>query len=99
MYNSIISGTINNAVQERLTPFSRINIKTTPRLINKLINDETVPEITIIYFGKFNFLIKSPLFTIDPRPLLVASVKNDHKTIPNNIVTGKCGIPLSKRSM
>lgn len=75
------------------TPFTMANIKTTTKLIARLINAEMVAEITIMYFGKFIFLIKSPLLTIADMPWDVASEKNDHSVIAKSNDTAKWGMP------
>ena len=62
------------------------------RYLNQL--EEEIPEVDK-YFGKFNLRIRSPRLTIEPKPLLVASVKNDHNTTPSSKVTAKCGTPRS----
>jgi hypothetical protein len=66
-------------------------INTTTRFIEKLIAAPQIEDKTMISLGKFNFLNKSPLLTMDTIPILVASEKKDHITFPNNKATGKCG--------
>jgi hypothetical protein len=60
--------------------------------IARLIKEDIVAEITIIYLGKLIFRIKSPLPTIDCKPRPVASAKKFQSTIPNSKYTGKCSM-------
>lgn len=76
MYSSTIRGIINKDIHDNWTPFTIINSSTTAILNNRFINEETVPEITTIYFGKLIFLSKSPRLTIEFDPWLVASTKS-----------------------
>jgi ABC-2 type transport system ATP-binding protein len=64
IYNSIINGSTSKASKRMCTPLIKQNTTTTIILIIRLIRAEMVPEITMIYFGKFILRIKSPLLII-----------------------------------
>ncbi|MNI74452.1 hypothetical protein D3C73_1305350 [compost metagenome] len=79
----------NIASHVRGTLLTAINIAITTKLSSRLINADIVPAMTITYFGKFIFLIISPLLTTEVTPLFVTSAKKFHKTIPSRCDTGQ----------
>lgn len=87
--NSNIYKNNNGIDQDSPTPFIKVNIKTTHRLMPKLISAEIDPATTTIYFGKLIFLNKSPWLTTDFKPPFVTSAKKLHMTVPNNSATGQ----------
>jgi hypothetical protein len=66
------------------SPLNSQNSRTITIESKKLISDEIVPEMTMMYFGKFIFLSKSPFETIELKEKFVASEKKFHMTIPKS---------------
>ena len=85
------------AVQENVTPLKNEKIKTTTRLITKLMAAPEMADKTMMCLEKFNFRNKSPRLTIDTIPIDVASEKKPQITLANKRATGKWGTSPPKR--
>ena len=71
------------------TPLASAKIKTTIRLIEKLMAAPATAEMTTICLEKFNLRSKSPRVTIETMPIEVASEKKDQITLAKRRATAK----------
>lgn len=87
----------DNSMDVPLSGVGPKKIKTTTRLITKLMAAPEIADKTMICLEKFNFRNRSPRLTIDTIPIDVASEKKPQITLANKRATGKWGTSPPKR--
>ena len=98
--NSTNNGRSHKAEMVKRTPLASAKIKTTIRLIEKLMAAPATAEMTTICLEKFSLRSKSPRVTIETMPIEVASEKKDQITLAKRRATAKWGtFPPKRRNL